>query len=398
MTAVSVVLAIAIWLAALHRVSQPGQSVTKPAFINDQPTDAHNLRCIGLTAMVATLYVPPVATAIDGWFERPGTAATAMFALMVVGTGELLMALRCVALEPSRARAGRVRRGAWLIGVVAAMTLALILGAPATSDVTLPWGSAEQLTWMAVYWGAWLSWCGTAGLRAGFIATRYARRVPSRITRISLRFLTLGTVALVTYAVTKAIVIGMVVAGIETPSVLTVLTKSSVVIMAVAAIGTSLWPVAARAVERRRFLSDIEILTPLWNQLRPISPGIALLDDSAPLTDLTYEQARMRRYRMCLEIADWWVLLAHRLPQSAWSEALAGVEARDDAERVAAAGWTAAGLSREGTWPDTHSPPPPAAADVHEMQRFIVGVARVQEADSDRVRDRIERRCMEVVP
>lgn len=398
MTAVAVVLAVAIWVAAVHRVCQPGQSLTKPAFIDDQPTDAHNLRCIGLTAMVATLYVPPVAAAIDGLIGRPGTAATAMFALMVVGTGELLMALRCVALEPSRARGGRVGRGAWLLGVVATMTVALWLGEPGSSDVTLPWGSATQLRWMAVYWGAWLAWCGVAGVRAGLIAARYERRVPSSITRVSLRFLIVGAVALVTYSVTKATVIGVVVANIQIPGILTVVTKGGVVVMAVAAIGTSLWPVAARAVARRRLVSDIEILTPLWQRLRPVSPGLALLDVATRTEQLTYDQARMRRYRMCLEIVDWWVLVARRLPPSAWSEALAAVGVRDDADEVAAAGWTAAGLSQVGAWPEAHSPTPPVAADVHEMQRFIVAVAGVQSADSDQVRQRIQRRCMEVVP
>lgn len=398
MTAVAVVLAIAIWLAALHRMAQPGQSITKPAFIDDRPTDAHNLRCIALTAMVATLYISPLAAAIDEWAGRPGAAATAMFALMVIGTGELLMALRCVALEPGRARPGRVGRGAWLMGIIATMILALVLGEPASSDVTLLWGSAPQSTWMAVYWGAWLAWCGTAGLRAGLIAARYARRVPSAITRVSLRFLTGGAVALVAYSMAKAVVIAMVIAGTPTPAVLTVLTKSAVVVMAVSAVGTSLWPVVARAVERRRILSDLETLGPLWQRLRPLAPGIALTDSTAPVSSLSYEQARMRRYRMCLEIVDWWMVLARRLPESAWAEALAAAAGRRDAAQVAAAGWTAAGLSHSGSSTAAHSPMPPTPADLKAMQRFIVAVAGVQEGDSDRVRDRIEQKCVEVVP
>ena len=95
--------------------SQPGQSIMKPPSINDQPTDAHNLVGIALTAMVATCTSRPLPHSSMRRSTDPVHSHGHVRAHGWVGTGPLmLMALRCVALERSRRKADE-SGGAWLI-------------------------------------------------------------------------------------------------------------------------------------------------------------------------------------------------------------------------------------------------------------------------------------------
>ena len=391
-------LAIGLWSVAVHRALQPGQSLLRPAFSADGPTDAHNLRCIWLTAAVATLYVRPVSESIDAVVGIRGFTAAVMFSLLIVGSSELLMALRCVTLPPNEARRGHRARAVAIVTVVGLLVLSVLAGQPEYADVTLRWGSGASLAWMALFWGSWTLWCGSAGLRAAIAASRYAGTVPNATTRTSLRFLTVGGVALLAYAAVKSVVITLVIVDEPPPAGLSMVTLAAVTVMGVAAGLTSTWPLIVEAQQRRQAVRALREVEPLWVRMSSLDEDLVLTPFPYDTSHLDARAASVALYRACLEIADWMLILGERLPAGAWEHAQATVADQPDPDRhlQAAAGWIEAGLNRETIWPGAHSSMPELGEDAEALQRFITGVAAVNRVGSDCVARSLENRMQEV--
>lgn len=391
-------LAVGLWCIAVHRAVQPGQSLLRPAFTAGGPTDAHNLRCIWLTALVATLYVRPVSESVDVVVGFPGFAAAVMLSLMVVGSGELLMALRSVTLPPDLARRGRGVRTVTVVTVIGVLLMSVVVGRPEQGDITLRWGTGAALAWMALFWGTWTVWCGSAGLRAAVTATRYTGKVSSPTTRTSLRFLVVGGVALFAYAALKSVVIGLVIGAVTPPALLSMATLTAVTVMGIAAGLTSTWPLIVNARQRRQAVRALRAVKPLWVRLSALDRGLVLTPFPPDASRLDAQEASVALYRACLEIVDWMLILGERLPAGAWEHAQAAVADRPEpeAQLQAAAGWIEAGMNREETWPGEHSSMPKLDEGTEALKRFVVGVASVDRADADFVARSVEYRMQEV--
>lgn len=394
MVAVTVALAAGVWLTAVLRWRMPGQSLRKRAFTAAGPTDAHNLRCLWLTALVATLYIRPVSEFIDAVTNVPGLAATLMFSLLIIGSAELLMALRAITLPPELARTGSWRRGTATVAVVAGLILTLLAGQPGHSDVSQRWDSPG---WMAAYWALWLGWCLAASGRATSVALRYARGIgPSRL-RTSVAFLALGATALGMYALVKSVAIAAVVRGSDPHPVVPWLILVAVTVMAISAVIASSWTVAGQRVEHSRRAAKLRKIQPLWEQLSALDVGIALHPFPADVTRLTVEQGREALYRACIEIRDWMRLLSQRLPANAWDEALTLTDGIPEPRRgwVATAGWIHAGLHSPTEAAGPSSAMPPIGRDVDEMERLLIGVAQVPTAQAEQIGEEITSRTWE---
>lgn len=399
MLILTTVLALGLFAVAMHRTMQPGQSLWKPAFTAEGPTDAHNLRAIWLTACVAALYVRPVSSAVDQVAGVPGIAAAVMFALMAIGSGELLMALRCVTASPEQARQGRAPRAAALLTVVAVLFLSVLTGRPPDGDLTQRWGSGGSLLWMALFWGSWLVWCGTAGLRAAASAHRFAGKVPNATTATSLRFLTVGGGALFVYATVKSVVIATVILGATPPALLTAVTVGAVTVMGVAAALTSAWPLLAARRTRRGTARALCEVRPLWVRLSTLDEGLVLTPFPSDPSRLSGQDASVALYRACLEIVDWMLILGERLPSGAWERACTAAEPLSDDQRVrAAAGWIRAGLRRDEVGPGHTSAVPELPSGSVELQDFVLAVARVPDSEAAPVANAVENMLQEVSP
>lgn len=394
MVAVTITLAAVVWLAALFRWRMPGQSLRKRVFTDAGPTDAHNLRCLWITALVATLYIRPVSESIDAVTHLPGLAATIMFSLLIIGSAELLMALRAITLPPDQARTESWRRGTATMAVVVGLFLALLAGQPGHSDVSQRW---DRPGWMAAYWAFWLGWCVAASGRATSVALRFARGIgPSRL-RTSMSFLALGATALGLYALVKSAAIAAVVRGSDPHPVVPWLILVAVTVMAISAVFTSSWTVAGQRLEHSRRAAKLRKIQPLWATLSGLDAGIALHPFPADVTHLTVEQGCEALYRACIEIRDWMRLLSQRLPPSAWDEALALTDGIPEPQRgwVATAGWIHAGLHSPAEVGGPASAVPPIGRDVDEMERLLTGVAQVPPGQARRIGEEIVSRAWE---
>lgn len=396
MVIVSIALAAGLWLVALARLRAPGQSLRKPAFDSQGPTDAHNLRCIVLTAAVATLYVRPVNGFVDSSLGVAGLAGTFMFILLILGSSELLMALRAITLPPDQARAGAWRRGGATALVIGGLVTALLLGQPARSDLSVRW---PHPGWMLVFWMFWLGWCLAASGRAAVTAARCAHRVgPSRL-HTSLIFLCAGAIGLGAYAIVRASVIWATVRSVAPHPLASWLVLLAVTVMAVSAAMASSWPMLGRRIDAARIRRRLRTLRPLWTHLSVVDPDIALNPFPGDSGQLSADQARFALYRACIEIRDWMRLLSARLPATAWDVAChvsAEGTDKEDAFR-ATAGWIAAGLAVGPKASEPGSPVPPVGEDVDQMETFLLGVAKVPPTTANTLAERITSTSWETV-
>lgn len=387
MTVLTLILALGVWAATVARWRQPGQTLRKPAFDeHGMPTDANNLRSLSLLAVVATVYVIPVARFIDEATGLAGLAAAIMFVFVILGANELLMALRIIAVDPQQARRGRLLRGITTTVAIVALLTSIVIGHPADSDVSKYWGDANVL-WMVVFWTAILSYFLVVGVTGSRMSLSYAKTLGPTHLRTSIRWLAVATGAAAFYALLKAITIAGVIGWLPPlPGALWWI-AITVSVMTLSGVLASSWLSIHRSLERRRDRRILNDLSPLWRRLSVVDPTLPYDQLPTDVDELTLDELRSALYNSCIACGDWIRQLGWRLPDDAYQRAWRSLANLTEPTRTstATAGWITAALNSPPASPTENLGLPPIGTDYDQLVHALRDVAVVQQQTADQV-------------